>query len=387
MNTLRSIAGLFLTSFLSMNSTWAYSQFIGFGYSSCITCHFNSSGNGPLNDYGRALAATEISGRLFGPDDDEQAAKQSGFLGSIDLPWWWRPSIGYRGLNYQQSISRSPQSRFINMQADLANVFRFDENDRIVVVTNIGYAPIPRNVSSDIPQADKNFISREHYVRLDATENLRFYVGLTDKAYGIRIPDHEAYSRRYTYNGQNDQVHGVTLNYNNLPVDFTLQGFAGNLQQQDATVRHKGAATTFEYEVAEKSRVGLSAQWIKNNYVEMLASSFLTRLGVGQGSALLWETGAIRVKPVSGATQTGLYTYFQPTMRLSRGLFFTSTAEYYTSDVSEDRTRYLRFGPGFQYFPMQRFEFRLDTWNERSFTPQTVSKETWSLLGQVHVWL
>ncbi len=371
---------------LTCASSFGYSQFIGFGYSSCVTCHYNSSGNGPLNDYGRMLAATEISAHMFGPNSDEALAEQSGFAGTMKLPWWWRPSIGYRGLNLQQSVTRNPQSRFIHMQADFTNVFRFDENDRVIAVANFGYAPTPRNISRDIPQADKTWISREHYVKVEASENLRVYAGLLDKAYGIRVPDHEAFSRRYTYNSQNDQVHGILLNYNNLPVEISLHGFAGNLQQS-SDLQQKGGATTIEFEVAEKSRVGLSGQWLKNEYMEMIASAFLTRLGVGSGSAILWETGAINIRPKNQIAKTGFYTFLQPFMKVSQGTYFFTTFEYYTSDVVEDRARFMRFGPGLQYFPFQRMELRLDAWNERSFNPESVRGDDWSLMGQVHLWL
>jgi hypothetical protein len=363
----------------------AYSQFIGYGYSSCLTCHYNSSGGGPLSDYGRGLAATEISGRLFG-GTDESLAKQSGFLGSVNLPWWWRPSIGYRGLNLQQSLTRNSQSRFINMQADFTNVFRFDENDKVIAVFNFGYAPTPRNVSKDIPQANKNWISREHYVKVGIGESAQLYAGFMDKAYGIHVPDHEAFSRRNTYNNQNDQVHGAKLFLNLLPVEITFHGFAGNLQQE-ADLQQKGASTLIEYEVAQNSRIGLTGQYLKNSYMEMIASAFVSRVGVGPGSAILFETGIINLRPVNQIARTGFYTFLQPFLKLARGLNFLTTIEYYTSDVVEDRSRFMRWGPGLQYFPFQRFEFRTEVWNERSFEPENVRADDWTVMSQVHLWL
>lgn len=350
-----------------------------------MTCHYNSNGGGPLNDYGRSLAAIEISGRLFGGTDETLSA-QSGFLGSVGMPWWWRPSIGYRGLNLQQNVSRNSQTRFIHMQSDVTNVLRFDEEDKFIAVFNFGYAPTPRNVSSDIPQANKNWISREHYIRYELSETIKLFAGFLDKNYGIHTPDHEAFARRYTYNAQNDQVHGIMLNFNSLPWEFSLHGFAGNLQQE-AELRQKGASFIAEYELNERARVGFTGQYLKNNYMEMVASALLMRLGVGPGSAILLESGLINVKPSSQASKLGSYTFLQPYLKLARGVNFLTTVEYYTSEVTKNTSRLMRWGPGLQYFPFQRMELRAEAWNERSFEPDSIRADDWTVMSQVHVWL
>ena len=75
---------VFLCNLVALD-VWAYPEFIGYGYSSCITCHYNGNCGGPLNDYGRALWSPEISSRLLYPKSmsDEDMANQSGFLGPL----------------------------------------------------------------------------------------------------------------------------------------------------------------------------------------------------------------------------------------------------------------------------------------------------------------
>lgn len=356
------------------------------GYSSCVTCHYNSGGGGPLNDYGRALSATEIADNMFGPDDPDALAKQSGFLGTVELPNWWRPSLNYRGLYLKQNVGHNEQTRFIHMMADTSQVFRFDENDNIIVVTNFGYAPKPRNISPDVPQADKTWVSREHYLRWQMFDTFRVYAGLMDKSYGIKVPDHEAFARRYTYNAQDDQTHGVMFNYNDLPWDISAHAFVGNLQQNE-DVRQAGYSLNMEYEVADRARIGISGETMKNQYNEVRAGALSTKVGVGSGSALLLETGIIDMQPKTGSGRTGFYAFFQPYLKFSRGLYFFNTAEYYTQDVIRDKTRYLRWGPGLQYFPFQRCEMRAEAWNERSYEAESVRDAEWSFLWQVHLWL
>ena len=70
--------GLAFLFFIPERAT-AYPAYIGTGYSSCLTCHYNPLGNGPINPYGRAVQATEMAGNLFGRDLEE-LANNSGFV-------------------------------------------------------------------------------------------------------------------------------------------------------------------------------------------------------------------------------------------------------------------------------------------------------------------
>ena len=63
-----------------------------------------------------------------------------------------------------------------------------------------------------------------------------------------------------------------------------------------------------------------------------------------------------------------------------------TTLDYYRRDTSEEDET-ITVGPGLQWFPRQKMEFRLDVLNRRSFSETTASKDTWQVLGQVHVWL
>ncbi len=69
-------------------------------------------------------------------------------------------------------------------------------------------------------------------------------------------------------------------------------------------------------------------------------------------------------------------------------MYFLMTFEYLKSDLNEDAHRY-RVSPGFQYFPWQRFEFRAEIVNFRTFNDDTttpVSQDSWHYIGQIHLW-
>ena len=87
----------------------AYPNFISFGYSSCITCHYNPYGNGPLTDYGRAVSATAISARLIHKleKSEEEIGENSGFLYRKAFNDWLRPSVDYRGLRLIRDLKNT----------------------------------------------------------------------------------------------------------------------------------------------------------------------------------------------------------------------------------------------------------------------------------------
>ena len=65
MNSLVKSENLFILFIFFSISAFAYPDFISYGYNSCLNCHYNGMGGGPLTDYGRSLFATEITARTF----------------------------------------------------------------------------------------------------------------------------------------------------------------------------------------------------------------------------------------------------------------------------------------------------------------------------------
>src|SRR5436190_7928711 len=140
----------------------AYPDFISYGYTACITCHYNGQGNGPLNDYGRALFTTEIASRAIFSNklSEEEIAAKSGFLGSTELPWWIRPGVKYRGLYFINNPgSTSAVKKYVTMQADASVAIQFDQQAKYVFLASAGYSPTPSSQQANKDPNDKNMIS------------------------------------------------------------------------------------------------------------------------------------------------------------------------------------------------------------------------------------
>ncbi len=367
----------------------AYPDFISYGYNTCITCHYNGQGSGPLNDYGRALFTTEIASRAIFKEklSEEEIAARSGFLGSTALPWWFRPGLKYRGLYFINNPgSQAAVSKYITMQADLNMALQLDTKAKYLIVASGGYSPTPASQQANKDPKDKNFISREHYFRWQARKKFFAYFGLMDKVYGIRMVDHTAYSRAVTGVAQNDQSDGIIGQYYGEGWELTGNMFFGNIAQEDADVRQKGGSVMLEYDFAEKNRVGATLLSSKNDYVEKTRLEIHSKLGLDKGNSLLSEIGFVNDNPKANpSNKFGGYLMMEGVYLITRGYNVISQIEYYNATLAPESPDMIRWTFGLLTFPMPRVEFRTTFVNGRSITDTTVAKDTWMLQAQLHL--
>ncbi len=386
--SLRSTLGglIFLSVCFVGQRSWSYATFIGFGYTNCMTCHYNPHGNGQLNDYGRALFASEIAAKPFWNKNakDEDLAKQSSFLLQEPTPRKFHPSFKYRELYMAPSLGGNNSYKRYVMQADLGFAFHFDENDKYIFVGSAGYTRLP--VNSDIKEGDWNYnlISREHYLRIQLNDTQFLSVGLIDVAYGLRIVDHTAFSRKGIGLDQDSQTHGVLWNYFPDKWIIGVHAFAGN-QFRDEISRLQGASATAEYEIKEKLTVGVSTLVGQTQVQKRTLLGVHSRVGVGKGSSLMTEWGFNRNEPKgAGDATTGAYGIVAGTMRLIRGLDFESQLEMQKASMEDSAENY-RYSVGLLYFPFQRAELRLQAVDARGLSPTEVKGDSWFLQTQLHL--
>ena len=282
----------FFLSLITVPS-WAYPSFIGYGYKSCITCHYNGQGGGALNDYGKALFAAEIASRsLYGDKvTAEELGEKSGFPGQESLPTWYRPGVKLRALWFQTDPgSAAAKTRIIPMQADFSSAFLFDEAQKWVAVATFGYLPTPKALENSSGGIDRpsNIISRENYLRYNPQKDWFFYLGYMDKVFGIRTNDHTAFSRMKTGLAMNDQAHGAMITYLIPTWEFTLNPFVGNLQQA-SDLRQKGGSFMAEKDLSEKHRIGGAVLTSENGYIKWNRAEIHSKLGFGEGNSFLTE--------------------------------------------------------------------------------------------------
>ncbi len=378
-----------LAYFVFVQDAMAYPNAISHGYTSCLTCHYNSWGNGPLTDYGRAVSATVYAAKpFFLPNaTDEELSASSGFLGKAELPYWIRPSLNYRGMDYRTGVGQANSiDRFIHMQAE-ANVVLKTEDDKMWASLTAGYIPVPAALQTSSRASEiSTWISREHYIARRLGKKFFIYGGMTDVAFGLRLPDHNSFMRAKTGLNQNDQSHGVLVHWAEKKFDASVHLLAGNFFQ-DSALRQEGVSVMGEYDVAKDLRAGASVLYTTGKFRTRQMNAIHARLGFGDGDSFLTQIGTVREDPITQTAQTGLYYFAQSTTQIIRGLNFLFTLEYYTRAVGEVASRSYRAGPSIQYFPMQRLELRTDLQGTRTIGGNSLEQDNYALFTQIHVWL
>lgn len=366
----------------------AYADFIGYGYNNCITCHVNSLGNGPLTDYGRALLAVEISSRWLLPKKitDEKLGENAGFVPGVDLPIWFRPFIKYRGLWIERTSPPAGVKKvhYIAMQRDFGVTLNLDKTQRTLMTATYSLLDRPKDYYNDGKAI--SWISREHYLRFYLSQNLLISVGLMDKAYGIRTPDHTSYSRTRLGFGQDDQSHGVLLHYFTDNWDLAAHFFIGN-QSQQKDLQHKGFSLTGEYQIADKARLGGSLTQFKNatNNYRRLALHYRWGLPLVVGSSIWLELGLKEdIELAINSSRKGNYFIIHSIINLTRGYNFFSTLERLQDESGMGKAEKKKWSVGFITFPFPKIEARIYLVNAMDFSPSIASEETWTLQGQLH---
>ena len=345
-------------------------------------------GNGPLNDYGRAVSATAISSReLYSKTtkESEIAENSSFFFGAFNKNTWLRPSIDYRGIQIESAVNKDDgSSRFINMQGSVSIALQ-NKDRSLISVADIGHAPAP------FPGGKSGIRSREHYVGYRPSPNIGIYTGLMDIAYGIRLVDHTAFSRRYLGLAQNDQTHGVLFHYMDEKYEFGIHGILGNLFEEN-NLRQSGGSIYSEFSLTPKWHLGSSLMMTTSSFKKVSALGVHSRNNLGKKSILLTEVGAKNEKFSAQSSYTkSIYAMIRTQTKFVRGLFFNTGIDHYLPDLNQN-SKLWRYSLGLQVFPIQRVELRFDLSTTRTgefinnLLDANDSEKSFDFNSQLHLW-
>ncbi len=378
---------IFVLFFLLPLVSYAYPDFISYGYRTCITCHYNGQGGGALNDYGRAVWSSELSSQaLTGKKTADELGESSGFLGKTELPWYVRPGFKGRGLFLRSVVGSSkPVDRWINMQAEVNTAIHFDKKYEKIAVVSYGYTPTPRRFSTSSEPPPPNWTSHEYFFRWQLQKKQFLYVGFMDKFYGLKHPDHTAFNRELIRNSQNDQTHGVAFQYLGEKFDVTGQVFLGNLGQA-SDLRQTGAAGIYEYALEKTVTVGGTAMFLMNDYIEQKNVALISRLAFAKGKSFITEIGLKEdTTKATADTKLGYYAFMEGLINIERGYNFLTTLQLYKKELVASSPVRNRLSLGGLFFPYPKTEFRFEVVNNRTSAPENSSPDQWNLQMQVHV--
>ncbi len=191
-----AVAGLVLAA----SGADAEPIFLSRQYTRCITCHYSPTGGGLLTRYGRSLSREELSttGRS---QPGHPAGNEEGFLwgafgkglAPLQLGLDSRPahlSVDFGGANIERNFF---------MNADLLAAYQVKG---FTLYGEVGRRPLDEGSEID---------SYEYWVAHQSQKGLGFRLGRFLPAYGIRVADHTALTRRSLSFDTRDQVYALEL--------------------------------------------------------------------------------------------------------------------------------------------------------------------------------
>lgn len=254
----------------------AYPEMIAKGYTTCGSCHYNPTGGGFINSYGMAAQqsawpdqwksdtitrlreGTLAKANVTGYDDDGNAELQLG----LDF------DSRFMLTSVPSSVGSSVGFNFFPMLLEFGGVVAWG---KFLVYGAIG----PKEPEGD--GISWKTVSREHWLQFKATDELSVRVGRMVLPFGLRIPDHTAFTRSDFGFGYYNQTYAAEADYVSEHITASLAGSVGNPFDQPSRLRERGGAASVAFNVPSWASVGVSGLYESSDLVDRSAVSLFGR--------------------------------------------------------------------------------------------------------------
>ena len=243
----------------SSSAAHAYPWMIRHSYSTCNTCHYDPSGAGAINGYGRAVADGVI--RMGGESAAEDLPPSAAFLfGLVRTPEWLDLGGDVRLMAMSTKTNGVPlTSRTIWMQLDASATVTAGS---FLASGTLGFAPEGALGAALTRSTENNVTSRQHWLgyQLGGPGSILLRAGRMNLPYGIRTIEHTLWVRKLTRTTINDdQQYGAAAYFSAGSVRGEVLGIVGNLQLRPDRYRERGYSAYVEAELTDGFALGLSS--------------------------------------------------------------------------------------------------------------------------------
>ncbi len=276
---------------------FAYPQYAGRGEFNCQDCHYNPTGGGIVNQWGRQ--SREVT---FGPGD---------MLGGTPDDWWGHDSAEGRGNGGEAELQFDvggdarllaliPSGPLVPMLVEAAAVAAYGPLVAYGGVTS-------RKGSPGLP-----FVaySREHWLQYRFTSELSLRAGKLVLPFGVRMVDHTQYVREDLGFDKFDQSYAVEVDWAAESFSLSAAGFAGDLVAEDAALREKGGVARGAYLFADVAELGLSGLVGSDDATERWAASAHLRLRPVSSAYLIVEAALENVSAKGSESERNTTAFF-----------------------------------------------------------------------------
>jgi hypothetical protein len=299
----------------------------------CAACHIDPAGGGLLSPWGQEEAGDTVS---MGGDGR--------FLhGAIDLPDWLQLGGDLRAAALANATggTEGTELAVFPMQADLA---AHAGSGAWSVTAIVGARGAVRSGDPTAAMSDAStvsseslgsyVISREHYVMYKPDdEGLYVRVGRFAAPYGLRLPDHTAYVRRYLGYNLMEETYGAGIGYLGDSIEVHATAFVYDPLQ--GAVRHEaGGAVMAEMQPGDTTVIGVSARAGFASGDTRLQAGVHGKVWIAGAKLLMQgELDGVR-EMLDGGDRNQLAAYVGPVFVPSRGIYAGLAYEAFAEDLA-----------------------------------------------------
>jgi hypothetical protein len=369
-------------------------------YTGCTPCHADPSGGGILTAYGRAQGELLLS-MTYGKSTEDPGPGGEFLWGLVKLPpeFLLEPTFRSAYLNSRLLPSNGApvDSRYIQMLADVRAEL---DIDRVRLNGSIGYSPDDALQAAITHRADKNLVSREHWIGYDIgkEKDLLLRAGRIPLPFGIRDVEHPLWVRNITRTDIRDnQQDGVALAYHGEGEwRGELMLIAGNFQINPDEFRERGYSGYLEHSFNNHTTAGISSlvtraaidQYALQRLIRQ-AHGVFGRWAVAKPVVLLAEFDMLLDSYEGKRNGTGFVSALQADYEVIQGLHLMGFGELYDPTAAQAALMWGTWGT-IDWFMGFHSDLRLDTILRGQFgaggAPETPPK-TLTLLAQFHIYL
>ena len=272
----------------SAKAAYAYPEMIGKGYTNCASCHYNPTGGGYINSYGMGTT------QALWPDDrkaDLIARLRDGPLAKADVTGYdendkSKLQIGldldsrFMATSVPSTVGSSVGFNFFPMLLEFGGVVAWG---KFLFYGGIG----PKEPEGD--GISWKVASREHWLQFKATDQFSVRVGRMMLPFGLRIPDHTAFTRSDFGFGYYGQTYAAEADYVSEYFVASAAGSVGNPFDQPSHLREHGGAASVAFNVPSWASVGVSGLYETSDQVKRSAISVFGRTRIVQRVYVMGE--------------------------------------------------------------------------------------------------
>jgi len=363
-------------------------MFLAKQYTRCTSCHYSPTGGGLLTSYGRQLSDRELSTTHSPPAGSDPAANddvrgEQAFLfgalgdslGPAHLGLELRPShlrIGFPG---------GQQDMNLLMTSDLVGAM---QKNGWTAYGSAGRQPPNAAIRNGRVSPDAAFVSYEHWISYQAENGLGVRAGRFLPAYGIRLADHTAYTRRPLDFDFDDQVYGVEVSDT---VGASLLQVTASPGKAEAILhdrQHRGFATSARWQLDLTPRTTLvgSALYRDSTRRDPRSGSVGGALGVAPTRRVsIWTEVDARLQPTTAGGRSWAVVN-ETSLEAYRGVWLKVSPQLLTAGAAAGASDVRRLALEAVWLPRTHWNVNVSYYRDR-----THDVTTSVMLSQLHLYL